>query len=102
MRPFFSLVPWLACASIAAGQASLPAPPAASIVDISPAGGMFSEPSIAINPNNPDLVVVVYQVGAYAAYSTDSGKSYSTWMEHCVRPRGRFATGLCGEAYQFD
>lgn len=76
MRPLFGSVLWLVWSSVALGQTSLPPPPGATVVDVSPAGGRFSEPSIAINPNNPDQVVVVYQVGAYAAYSTDSGKSF--------------------------
>lgn len=75
------------CAVFAAGtllaQSPLPRTPGASVVDVSRMGGRFSEPSIAINPNNPLQIVVVYQGGAAvqgsatAAYSTNSGKTFT-------------------------
>lgn len=37
------------------------------------APGISSEPSVAVNPNNPQQVVVAYQVSASIAYSTDAG-----------------------------
>jgi hypothetical protein len=104
MGVFFGLVLWLACAAVAAGQTALPAPPAASIVDVSPAGKTFSEPSIAINPLNPDQVVVVYQVGAYAAYSTDSGKSFRAAEMSAARAyriRGDVSTTFDSQGHAF-
>lgn len=66
-----------------AGQTSLPPTPGTHVVDIS-APAHFSEPGIAVNPNNPSQVVVVYQGGAAAqgsanaAYSTDGGTTFTT------------------------
>jgi hypothetical protein len=75
------------CVILAAGvlfaQPILPPAPEASIVAVSPRGGRFTEPSIAIDPSNPSRIVAVYQGGAAvqgsatAAYSTDSGKTFT-------------------------
>lgn len=54
----------------------LPAAPGARIVTISPPDSRGSEPSIAVNPNNPSQVVAVYQP-ATAVYSTDGGQSFT-------------------------
>ena len=57
-------------------------PPLAHIVTVSPDGGHYSEPGIAINPRNPKQIVVVFQGGksvqgtATAAYSTDGGETF--------------------------
>jgi hypothetical protein len=51
----------------------LPAAPRSTISSPTPEPGYFTEPSIAINPNNPELVVAVFQHNADAAYSNDSG-----------------------------
>ncbi len=65
-----------------AQQPSLPRAPGAHIVDITQPA-RFSEPGIAVNPNNPSQVVVVYQGAATvqgsanAAYSTDGGTTYT-------------------------
>src|SRR6202008_1169604 len=46
-------------------------------------GGHYSEPGIAINPNNPNQIVTVFQGGrqvegtATAAYSTDAGRTFA-------------------------
>ncbi len=64
-------------------ESPLPRAPGAAVVRVSRPGGQFSEPGIAINPNNPRQVVVVYQGGlkvqgaANAAYSTDSGRTFT-------------------------
>lgn len=76
MRPVLGVTLSTAFAAFLSGQSSFAPAPGATVVDVSPTGGTFSEPSIAINPGNPDQVVVVYQVGALAAYSADSGKSF--------------------------
>ena len=74
-------------AGVVFGQQILPPAPGATVVDISPRRGRFSEPSIAIDPNNPNRVVAVYQGGAAvqgsatAAYSTDSGKTFAIAQE---------------------
>jgi hypothetical protein len=64
-------------AALLTAQTSPPHAPNSSVSDISPVGGTFSEPGIAIDPNNPDRLVVVYQVGAFAAYSINGGKTFS-------------------------
>jgi hypothetical protein len=76
------LMPVLAGCTFALGQSSLPTAPGARVVQVSPDGGHYSEPGIAINPNNPDQVVIVMQGGAQvqgsatAAYSVDGGQSF--------------------------
>ncbi|HEX3685578.1 MAG TPA: sialidase family protein [Bryobacteraceae bacterium] len=75
MRPLFRLL-LASTTALSAAQAPLPSAPASAIVDISPQGGTFSEPGIALDPNDPNRLVVVYQVGAFAAYSTDAGKTF--------------------------
>ncbi len=65
-----------------AQQISLPRAPGAKIADISQPA-RFSEPGIAINPNNPAQLVVVYQGGmavqgsANASYSADGGTTFT-------------------------
>ncbi len=73
----------LFAATLLSAQTPLPQAPGATAVDISPAGGRYSEPSIAVNPNDPDQVLVVYQGGVHtqgsatAAYSTDGGLTFT-------------------------
>ncbi len=57
-------------------QTSLSRAPGARIVRINPEPGFFNEPSIAVNPNNPQQLVGAFQVNASAAYSRDGG---ATW-----------------------
>lgn len=59
-----------------AGAQQLPAVPGSSVVSITPEPGYFTEPAIAINPNNPQQVVAVFQDNAHAAYSTDAGQHW--------------------------
>jgi hypothetical protein len=76
MRPLVALLLAFIAASGDA-QSPLPLAPAASVIDISPSGGTFSEPGIALDPTNPNRLVVVYQVGAFASYSIDGGKTFA-------------------------
>lgn len=68
-------------ASLISGQV-LPPAPQVHITQVSPQGGHYSEPSVAINPRNPKQVVVVFQGGknvqgtGTAAYSTDAGQTF--------------------------
>jgi BNR repeat-like domain len=50
--------------------------PHAQIIPLTPAPGFFTEPSIAVNPNNPQQVVAVFQDNAHAAYSQDQGRTF--------------------------
>src|SRR5262249_50968785 len=62
-------------------QSRLPRAPGAHVVTITPPGLTGSEPAIAVNPNNPNQVVGV--AGRWAAYSIDSGRTFTP-----VRPAG--------------
>jgi hypothetical protein len=77
MCPRLTALVLIAAPFLAAAQTSLPLAPAASVVDLSPAGGTFSEPAVALDPSDPNCLVVVYQVGAFAAYSINAGKTFS-------------------------
>lgn len=88
MIPRFLSFRWLVLAGLFAaavlqGQESvLPMAPGAHVVNITPPA-RFSEPGIAVNPNDPKQVVVVYQGGktvqgaANAAYSNDGGTTFT-------------------------
>ena len=54
----------------------LPKAPSAQIFQLTPAPGYFTEPSIAVNPNNPQQVVAVFQDNVHASYSTDAGHTW--------------------------
>jgi hypothetical protein len=62
---------------------TLPTAPKSQVVTVSPEGGHYTEPGIAINPRNPKQVVVVFQGGkgvqgtATAAFSTDGGVTFA-------------------------
>lgn len=63
--------------AVAASAQSLPQPPGSEVTTITPDPGFFSEPSIAINPNNPQQVAAAYQDNAHIAYSADAGKHWT-------------------------
>src|SRR5437588_1098730 len=67
-------VPFLCAASL--GAQPLPRAPKLHLADITPKPGYFNEPAIAVNPANPNQLVVAWQVAASSAYSTDAG---GTW-----------------------
>lgn len=70
----------LAATTLAANlfcQSPLPRAPGARVVNVSSPPGVPSEPGIAVNPRNPDQVVVVYQTTAAAAYSIDGGRTFT-------------------------
>jgi hypothetical protein len=57
--------------------AQLPPAPKAHLSDINPKPGFFNEPSIAVNPKDPQQLVVAWQVNASAAYSNDGGQNWN-------------------------
>jgi hypothetical protein len=57
--------------------AQLPPAPKAHLADINPKPGFFNEPSIAVNPKDPQQLVVAWQVNASAAYSNDGGQNWN-------------------------
>jgi hypothetical protein len=64
------------CAFPIHGQ-QLPAAPKAHISDVTPKAGYFNEPAIAVNPANPQQLVVAWQINASVAYSTDGGRNWT-------------------------
>jgi len=62
---------------------ALPKAPNSEVITVTPMAGFFNEPSIAINPNNPQQVVAAYQGNARVAYSPDAGRHwlYPTGIE---------------------
>ncbi len=56
---------------------TLPPAPKAHLVDINPKPGFFNEPSIAVNPANPQQAVVAWQVPASAAFTADGGQNWT-------------------------
>jgi hypothetical protein len=72
-----SLFTSLSAAQVAATDAPLVPPPGAQVIQITPVPGPFSEPSIAVDPSNPQQLVAAYQVNASIAYSRDAGKSWT-------------------------
>lgn len=70
---------FIAALALLAGEASAQLPPKApksEVITLTPQPGWFTEPGIAINPNNPQQVVAVYQDNAHAAYSFDAGRHW--------------------------
>ena len=63
--------------SLLYGQ-SLPKAPGAEVFSLNPAPGPFTEPSIAVNPNNPQQVLAVFQDNAHASYSEDAGHTWKS------------------------
>jgi hypothetical protein len=87
---------WLAVLLAALTQASpllgqeLPLAPRAQVIPLTPAPGYFTEPSIAVNPTNPQQLVQVFQDNAHAAYSRDQGR---TWQVVDVAPKNFRVSG---------
>src|SRR5260370_34954789 len=56
---------------------TLPLAPGAKVTDLMSKPGFFNEPSIAVNPKNPEQLVAGYQINASAAYSNDGAQIWS-------------------------
>ncbi|HVO62274.1 MAG TPA: hypothetical protein VMT53_15155 [Terriglobales bacterium] len=61
----------------APSSAELARAPGAKTFVINAAPGFFNEPSIAVNPNNPQQLALAFQVNASAAYSQDGGQTWT-------------------------
>src|SRR6266700_2000928 len=59
--------------SASASSQSLPKAPKTEIITVTPKPGFFTEPSIAVNPANPQQVVAAFQDNAYIAFFVDGG-----------------------------
>src|SRR5262249_8220465 len=68
-------LPVLLLASSVTAQQLIPAPKA-HVVNITPKPGYFNEPSIAVNPKNPQQVAVAWQINASVAASEDGGRTW--------------------------
>jgi len=55
---------------------NLPPAPQRLVTTVTPKPGYFTEPSIAVNPLNPQQVVAAFQDNAHIAYSTDAGRTW--------------------------
>jgi hypothetical protein len=55
----------------------LPKAPDAHIFLLTPTPGYFTEPGIAVNPNDPQQVVAVFQDNVHAAWSQDAGRTWN-------------------------
>jgi hypothetical protein len=63
------------CAIVCSSQ-ELPPVPGRLVATVTPQPGFFTEPSIAVNPLNPQQVVAAFQDNAHIAYSTDAGNHW--------------------------
>lgn len=75
LRTILLIAPVTSLSVILCAQ-SLPKAPGAEIFALTPEPGFFTEPSVAVNPNNPRQVVVVFQDNVHASYSEDSGRTW--------------------------
>jgi hypothetical protein len=75
--PELRLIALLTCPALAYAQAPLPPAPHRRVITISQPGVRGNEPSIAVNPNNPQQLVAAFQP-ATVVYSADGGKTFST------------------------
>jgi len=71
-----SVVFALLSASMFSPAQDLPKAPDSHVFTLSPTAGYFTEPSIAVNPNNPQQVVAVFQDNVHASYSDDAGRDW--------------------------
>jgi hypothetical protein len=82
LMPFAALLLLLlvvpAFSQMTSTESTLPAPPGARVIKLNPAPGDFTEPAIAVNPNDPRQLIGAYQVNASVAYSRDAGQNWTT------------------------
>ncbi|MGH9691572.1 MAG: sialidase family protein [Candidatus Acidiferrales bacterium] len=77
--------------------AALPAAPGAKVVTLNRRPGQFSEPSVAINPQNPKQILTAFQVPASVAYSEDAGENWQ--LATATAPTDYKASGDVSVAY---
>src|SRR5581483_6627636 len=54
----------------------LPKAPDSHVFALTPSAGFFTEPAVAVNPQNPRQVVAVFQDNVHASYSNDTGQTW--------------------------
>ncbi len=83
-------------AALVASAEDLPKAPHSEVFTLTPTPGPFTEPSIAVNPANPQQVVAVFQDNAHAAYSQDAGH---TWHVEDTSPKNYKVSGDVSTAF---
>jgi hypothetical protein len=73
---FASILAIILALPVSLAAQSLPAAPGAKVFALSPEPGFFTEPAVAVNPNNPQQVVAVFQDNVHASYSDDAGRTW--------------------------
>ncbi|MGB8065232.1 MAG: sialidase family protein [Candidatus Sulfotelmatobacter sp.] len=87
---------FLMTAALVASAEDLPKAPHSEVFTLTPTPGPFTEPSIAVNPANPQQVVAVFQDNAHAAYSQDAGH---TWHVEDTSPKNYKVSGDVSTAF---
>src|SRR5260370_2832257 len=78
----------------------LPLAPSAKVINLTSQPGFFNEPSIAVNPKDPQQLVVAWQINASVAYSRDGGGSWSKAED--TAPKDAKISGDVSVAYGAD
>ena len=76
---------------------ALPKAPQAQVFNLTPTAGPFTEPAVAVNPENPQQVVAVFQDNVHAAYSQDSGHTWQ--LAEGVDPKNYRVSGDVSVAF---
>jgi hypothetical protein len=82
--------------SFGQGQ-DLPKAPQAQVFPLTPTVGAFTEPAIAVNPNNPQQVVGVFQDNVHASFSQDAGHTWQ--LAENVDPKNYRVSGDVSVAF---
>jgi hypothetical protein len=94
--PGMIIVVLVGLTSLVRSQA-LPGAPGGEVFFLTPTPGYFTEPAVAIDPNNSQQVVAVFQDNAHASYSQDAGH---TWHAAAgVEPPNYRVSGDVSTAY---
>ncbi|HTQ57868.1 MAG TPA: hypothetical protein VMI94_25555 [Bryobacteraceae bacterium] len=62
--------------AVTAWAQNLPKAPKSELHDLTAQAGYFTEPSIAVNPRDPQQVVAAFQDNAHISFSRDGGKTW--------------------------
>jgi hypothetical protein len=75
----------------------LPKVPEADVFTLTAKPGYFTEPAVAVNPQNPRQIAAVFQDNAQAAYSQDAGQTWK--LAEGVSPKNYRVSGDVSVAY---
>jgi len=82
---------FLVTAGLPASAQDLPKAPQAQVFTLTPTIGPFTEPAIAVNPQNPQQVLAVFQDNVHASYSEDAGHTWQAAEK--VEPKNYLVSG---------